>query len=79
MSIQRALVIGGGSGVGKATAEALNAAGASVLAAGHERDATDHEQVPPCSRRPAPTWWSSRREHARIWPRSRSRAGSRSR
>jgi NAD(P)-dependent dehydrogenase (short-subunit alcohol dehydrogenase family) len=45
MSIQRALVIGAGSGVGRATADALNAAGASVLAAGRERDATDPAQV----------------------------------
>jgi NAD(P)-dependent dehydrogenase (short-subunit alcohol dehydrogenase family) len=45
MKIQNALVIGAGSGVGRATADALTAAGASVLAAGHERDATDPEQV----------------------------------
>ena len=45
MSIQRALVIGAGSGVGHATASALTAAGARVLAAGHERDATDPAQV----------------------------------
>src|SRR5919109_519749 len=45
MSIQRALVIGAGSGVGHATASALTAAGASVLAAGRERDATDPAQV----------------------------------
>ena len=45
MSIQRALVIGAGSGVGQATANALTAAGASVLAAGRERDATDPDQV----------------------------------
>ena len=45
MSIQRALVIGAGSGVGHATASALTAAGAHVLAAGRERDATDPEQV----------------------------------
>jgi NAD(P)-dependent dehydrogenase (short-subunit alcohol dehydrogenase family) len=45
MSIQRALVIGAGSGVGRATADALTAAGARVLAAGHERDATDPDQV----------------------------------
>jgi NAD(P)-dependent dehydrogenase (short-subunit alcohol dehydrogenase family) len=45
MSVKRALVIGAGSGVGKATAEALSATGASVLAAGRERDATDPEQV----------------------------------
>jgi NAD(P)-dependent dehydrogenase (short-subunit alcohol dehydrogenase family) len=45
MSIQRTLVIGAGSGVGHATASALTAAGARVLAAGHERDATDPAQV----------------------------------
>jgi NAD(P)-dependent dehydrogenase (short-subunit alcohol dehydrogenase family) len=45
MSIQRALVIGARSGVGHATAEALTAAGARVLAAGRERDATDPAQV----------------------------------
>jgi NAD(P)-dependent dehydrogenase (short-subunit alcohol dehydrogenase family) len=45
MSIQRALVIGAGSGVGHATVSALTAAGASVLAAGRERDATDPAQV----------------------------------
>jgi NAD(P)-dependent dehydrogenase (short-subunit alcohol dehydrogenase family) len=45
MSIQSALVIGAGSGVGHATAGALTAAGARVLAAGRERDATDPAQV----------------------------------
>jgi NAD(P)-dependent dehydrogenase (short-subunit alcohol dehydrogenase family) len=45
MSIQRALVIGARSGVGHATASALTAAGARVLAAGRERDATDPAQV----------------------------------
>jgi NAD(P)-dependent dehydrogenase (short-subunit alcohol dehydrogenase family) len=45
MSIQRALVIGAGSGVGQATAGALRDAGAQVVAAGHERDATDPDQV----------------------------------
>jgi NAD(P)-dependent dehydrogenase (short-subunit alcohol dehydrogenase family) len=45
MSIHRALVIGAGSGVGRATASALTGAGATVLAAGHERDATDPAQV----------------------------------
>ena len=45
MSIQRALVIGAASGVGKATASALSAAGAQVVAAGRGRDATDPEQV----------------------------------
>jgi NAD(P)-dependent dehydrogenase (short-subunit alcohol dehydrogenase family) len=41
----RALVIGAGSGVGQATAAALTAAGAQVVASGRERDATDPEQV----------------------------------
>jgi NAD(P)-dependent dehydrogenase (short-subunit alcohol dehydrogenase family) len=45
MSIERALVIGAGSGVGRATADALTAAGARVLATGSERDATDPAQV----------------------------------
>jgi NAD(P)-dependent dehydrogenase (short-subunit alcohol dehydrogenase family) len=45
MSIERALVIGAGSGVGKATAAALEATGAEVLGAGRERDATDPEHV----------------------------------
>ena len=45
MTIQRALVIGARSGVGHATADALTAAGAHVLAAGRERDATDPAQV----------------------------------
>jgi NAD(P)-dependent dehydrogenase (short-subunit alcohol dehydrogenase family) len=45
MSIQRALVIGAASGVGHATASALTAAGARVVAAGRERDATDPAQV----------------------------------
>ncbi len=45
MNIQRALVIGAGSGVGLATADALRAAGAKVVASGSERDATDPEQV----------------------------------
>ena len=45
MRIQSALVIGAGSGVGQATASALTAAGARVLAAGRERDATDPAQV----------------------------------
>jgi NAD(P)-dependent dehydrogenase (short-subunit alcohol dehydrogenase family) len=45
MSIERALVIGGHSGVGRATADALTAAGAHVVAAGRERDATDPANV----------------------------------
>jgi NAD(P)-dependent dehydrogenase (short-subunit alcohol dehydrogenase family) len=45
MHIQRALVVGAGSGVGKATAEALRDRGVEVLASGRERDATDPEQV----------------------------------
>lgn len=45
MSIERALVIGAASGVGHATASALTAAGARVVAAGRERDATDPAQV----------------------------------
>ena len=45
MTIQRALVIGAGGGVGRATAAALRAAGARVVAAGHERDATDPAEV----------------------------------
>jgi NADP-dependent 3-hydroxy acid dehydrogenase YdfG len=45
MTIQRALVIGAGSGVGQATARALTATGALVLAAGRERDATDPARV----------------------------------
>jgi NAD(P)-dependent dehydrogenase (short-subunit alcohol dehydrogenase family) len=45
MSVQTALVIGAGSGVGQATAGALTAAGARVLTAGRERDATDPAQV----------------------------------
>lgn len=45
MSIQRALVIGAGSGVGQSTAIALAEAGASVLASGSERDATDPAQA----------------------------------
>jgi NAD(P)-dependent dehydrogenase (short-subunit alcohol dehydrogenase family) len=45
MSIHRALVIGAGSGVGRATAEALTADGVAVVAAGRERDATDPAQV----------------------------------
>ena len=45
MTIQRALVIGAGGGVGRATAAALRAAGARVVAAGRERDATDPAEV----------------------------------
>ena len=45
MSIDRALVIGAGSGVGQATAGALTAAGVRVVAAGRERDATDAAHV----------------------------------
>jgi NAD(P)-dependent dehydrogenase (short-subunit alcohol dehydrogenase family) len=45
MNIQRALVIGAGSGVGRATAAALTAVGTRVLGAGRERDATDPTQV----------------------------------
>lgn len=42
---RNALVIGAGSGVGKATAEALGEAGFSVLGSRSDRDATDPEQV----------------------------------
>lgn len=45
MRIENALVIGAGSGVGQATAGALTAAGARVVAAGRERDATDPANV----------------------------------
>jgi NAD(P)-dependent dehydrogenase (short-subunit alcohol dehydrogenase family) len=45
MSIDTALVIGASGAVGHATASALAAAGAHVVAAGHERDATDPAQV----------------------------------
>src|SRR5919197_2068253 len=45
MSIERALVIGAGGRVGRATAEAPTAGGAHVVAAGRERDATDPAQV----------------------------------
>jgi NAD(P)-dependent dehydrogenase (short-subunit alcohol dehydrogenase family) len=45
MSIERALVIGAGSGVGQATATALREAGIQVLGSGSDRDATDPAQV----------------------------------
>jgi NAD(P)-dependent dehydrogenase (short-subunit alcohol dehydrogenase family) len=45
MQIKRALVIGAGSGVGRATADALTEAGVQVVAAGRERDATDPGHV----------------------------------
>src|SRR3954453_4700743 len=45
MSIDRALVIGAGSGVGRATADALTAGGTHVLAAGRERGATHPANV----------------------------------
>jgi NAD(P)-dependent dehydrogenase (short-subunit alcohol dehydrogenase family) len=45
VNIERALVIGATSGVGQATASSLRAAGAHVVAAGHERDATDPAEV----------------------------------
>jgi NAD(P)-dependent dehydrogenase (short-subunit alcohol dehydrogenase family) len=45
MSIERALVIGAGSGVGRATAGALRAAGVDVVGSGRERDATDPAQA----------------------------------
>jgi NAD(P)-dependent dehydrogenase (short-subunit alcohol dehydrogenase family) len=41
----RALVIGAAGRVGQATAEALSAAGAQVVASGRERDATDPKEV----------------------------------
>ena len=44
LTVRRALVVGAG-GVGRATADALAAAGTTVLAAGSERDATDPAQV----------------------------------
>jgi NADP-dependent 3-hydroxy acid dehydrogenase YdfG len=45
MSVKSALVIGAGGGVGQATVNALEDAGAQVLAAGRERDATDPAHV----------------------------------
>lgn len=45
MTIERAVVIGAGGAVGHAVATALSATGAHVLAAGHERDATDPQHV----------------------------------
>jgi NADP-dependent 3-hydroxy acid dehydrogenase YdfG len=45
MSIRTAVVIGAGSGVGKATADALRLAGVEVLGTGRERDATDPVQA----------------------------------
>ncbi|WP_433448615.1 SDR family oxidoreductase [Streptomyces sp. CA-142005] len=45
MNIHKALVIGAAGSVGRATVDALTAAGVRVLAAGHERDATDPAQV----------------------------------
>ncbi|WP_030949996.1 SDR family NAD(P)-dependent oxidoreductase [Streptomyces sp. NRRL S-646] len=45
MTTRNALVIGAGSGVGRATAGALTTTGVDVLAIGHERDTTDPAQV----------------------------------
>jgi NAD(P)-dependent dehydrogenase (short-subunit alcohol dehydrogenase family) len=45
IEIQKALVIGAGSGVGKATASALAEAGVDVLGSRSDRDATDPVQV----------------------------------
>src|SRR5882672_3101087 len=45
IGIEKALVIGAGSGVGKATAGALAEAGVEVLGSGSDRDATDPAQV----------------------------------
>src|SRR5689334_13488895 len=41
----KALVIGARGAVGRATADTLTAAGAHVVSAGHERDATDPAQA----------------------------------
>jgi NAD(P)-dependent dehydrogenase (short-subunit alcohol dehydrogenase family) len=43
--MQRALIIGATSGVGRATAGALTSAGVQVVATGSERDATDPAEV----------------------------------
>lgn len=43
--IEKALVVGAGGDVGKATAAALAAAGAEVLGSSSDRDATDPDQV----------------------------------
>jgi NADP-dependent 3-hydroxy acid dehydrogenase YdfG len=45
MGIQKALVIGAQGDIGVATVQALRAAGATVVATGRERDATDRAQV----------------------------------
>src|SRR4051812_20285489 len=45
IEIQKALVIGAGSGVGQATARALAEAGIDVLGSRSDRDATDPDQV----------------------------------
>ena len=45
MTTKRALVIGAGGGVGRATVSALRETGTEVVAAGSERDATDPAQV----------------------------------
>jgi len=45
MSIRRALVIGGGGEVGRATVAALSAVAGEVVATGRERDATVPDQV----------------------------------
>lgn len=45
MKLNRALVIGATSGVGRATASALTSAGVRVVASGSDRDATDPAQV----------------------------------
>jgi NAD(P)-dependent dehydrogenase (short-subunit alcohol dehydrogenase family) len=45
MNLERALVIGAGGEVGRATVDALSAAGVHVVASGRERDATDPDHV----------------------------------